>query len=127
MNNTVRLLTAMALSCACTLANADVIQVWNCEINEGKTVADLRATSSAWLAAAKKLPGNEKLEAWHNFPVAANIGDGGFSFVTITPDFKAWGNATEAYPGSDTEKADQTWGEVASCSGSSLWAAEQVK
>ena len=69
MNNTVRLLTAMALSCACTLANADVIQVWNCKMNEGKTVADLQAASSAWLAAAKKQPGNEKLEVWHNFPV----------------------------------------------------------
>ena len=127
MNNTIKLLTAAALSCACTLASADVIQVWICKMNDGKTADDLQAASSAWLATAKKLPGNEKVEAWHNFPVAANVGDGGFSFVTISPDFKAWGEAAEAYSGSDTEKADQAWGEVASCSGSSLWASEQVK
>jgi hypothetical protein len=127
MNNIIRLLTATALSCACTLANADVIQVWNCKMHDGKTAADLQAVSSAWLAAAKQLPGNEKLEVWHNFPVAANVGDGGFSFVTITPDFQAWGKATEAYPGSGAEETDQAWEEVASCSGNSLWASEQVK
>jgi hypothetical protein len=127
MNITVRLLTALALSCTFTLANADVVQVWDCKLQEGKTNANLEAASSVWLAAAKKLPGNDKLEAWHNFPVAANAGDGDFSFVTITPDFKAWGEATEAYPGSSTDKADQAWAEVASCSGSSLWSSEQVK
>jgi hypothetical protein len=127
MNITVRLLTALALSCTFTLANADVVQVWDCKMQEGKTGADLDAASSVWLAAAKKLPGNSKLEAWHNFPIAANTGDGGFSFVTITPDFKAWGKATEAYGGSSAAKADQAWEEVASCSGSSLWASEQVK
>ena len=71
MNNTLRLLTAMALSCTFSLANADVVQVWNCKLQEGKTNDDLQAASSVWLAAAKKLPGNEKLEAWHNFPVSS--------------------------------------------------------
>ncbi len=127
MNNITKLLLATALSCVCTLANAEVIHVFSCKMKEGKTAADLQAVSSAWLAAAKKLPGNEKLEVWHNFPLAANVGDGEFSFVTITPDFQAWGKATEAYFGAGMEETDQAWDEVAYCSGSSLWASEQVK
>lgn len=127
MNVTIRLLTATALSCTFTMAQADVIQAWDCKMRTGKTAADLQAVSSGWLAAAKKLPGNEKLEVIHNFPVAANAGEGGFLFITITPDFKSWGSAAAAYPEPGVEKANQAWDAVASCSGSSLWASEQVK
>jgi hypothetical protein len=127
MNNILRLLAATVLLCVCTSASADVIQVWSCQLQEGKTATDLQAVSSAWLAAARKLPGNEKLEAMQNFPVAAKVADGGFTFVTVTSDFKAWGKAAEAYPGSGAEKADLAWAEVASCNGSSLWASEQIK
>jgi len=59
--------------------------------------------------------------------VVANSPSGTFSFVTITPDIKAWGKATQAYYGSFEEKVDQAWSEVASCSGNSLWYSEQVK
>lgn len=127
MKKMTKLLIAAVLAGSFTLANADVVQVWKCQMNEGKTGAELDAASSAWMAAAKAHPGGEGIEAYHNFPIAAQAGDGAFLFVVIQSDFEAWGKATEAYPGSAVAAADEAWSEVATCSGSSLWASEQVE
>ena len=110
-----------------SLANAAAVQVWECQLNDGKTLEDLQAVSSAWLAATKGMEGGEGIEAFHEYPVAANAGDGRFNFVVITPNFVDWGKLTEAYPGSASEKADEAWSEVASCTGNSLWASEKIE
>jgi hypothetical protein len=110
-----------------SLANAAAVQVWKCELNDGKTFDDLQPLSSAWLAATKSMEGGEGIEAFHEYPVVTDVGEGSFLFVVITPDFNAWGKLTEAYPGSAAQKADQAWREVASCKGNSLWASEEIK
>jgi hypothetical protein len=127
MKITIKLLIAMVLSISFQLAHADVIQIWNCKLQEGKTDADLAAATRTWLAASKKLPGNKKLEVRHNFPVVAGVGDGAFTFVTISPNFEDWGKAAQAYPGSESQKQDEAWAEIASCHGSSLWASEIIE
>lgn len=73
------------------------------------------------------MEGGEGIKAFHEIPVAAYAGDGGFNFVMIVPDFEVWGKLTEAYPGSASAKADEAWGEVATCKGNSLWASEEIK
>ena len=127
MKSITRILLAALFAGSFSLANAATVQVWECQLNDGKTFDDLQAVSSAWLAATKGMEGGEGIEAFHNYPVAAYAGDGGFTFVVIMPDFEAWGKLTEAYPGSASEKADEAWGEVAKCKGSSLWASEKIK
>jgi hypothetical protein len=73
------------------------------------------------------MEGGEGIEAFHEYPVVTDVGEGSFLFVVTTPDFEAWGKLTEAYPGSASQKADEAWGEVASCKGNSLWASEKIK
>ena len=70
-----------------SLANAAAVQIWECELNDGKTSDDLQAVSSAWLAATKSMEGGEGIEAFHEFPVAANVSGDRFNFVVITPGF----------------------------------------
>jgi len=127
MKTITKLFMAVALLCSSTLATADVVQVWRCQLNDSKTTADLDAVSKAWLAAVKGMEGNEGLEAYHNFPIAADAGDGQFLFVTIDSDFSTWGAQVDAYPGSAADEADEAWGEVASCSGSSLWVSQKIE
>ena len=127
MKSITRILLVALFAGSFSLANAGTVQVWECQLNDGKTFDDLQAVSSAWLAATKGMEGGEGLEAYHNFPVAAFAGDGGFNFVVVMPDFEAWGKLTDAYPGSASEKADQAWGEVASCKGNSLWTSEKIE
>jgi hypothetical protein len=83
--------------------------------------------SSAWLAAAKGMKGGDKLKVFHDFPLAATAGEGGFSFVMIAPDTDTWGAFMGGYENSAAAKADTGWNEVATCKGSSLWNSVKVE
>jgi len=127
MKSITRILLFAIFIGSCSLAHAGSVEVWNCKLNDGKTFDDLSAVSAAWLAAAKSMEGTEEIEAYHMYPAVANTGDGSFNFVTILPDHEVWGKITKAYPGSAAQKADEAWGEVATCKGNSLWTSELIK
>ncbi len=104
-----------------------VVQLWNCKINDDKTTADLVAVSEAWLKAAKSMKGGEELEVYLDFPIAAQAGDGDFTFVMVIGDTKLWGVFNDGYPDSPAGEADEAWAEVATCSGSSIWASVPIE
>jgi hypothetical protein len=108
-------------------ANADVIQVWQCTLNDGKSSADIEKASSAWLAAARSMKGGADFKVHHDYPLAANAGQGGFQFVLTAPDAETWGTFWNGYQGSAASKADADWDNVAGCSGSSLWNSTEIK
>ena len=108
-------------------ANAAVIQVWKCKVNQGKSDADVEKASSAWLAAAKSMKGGENLEVYHSYPMAANAGERGFEFVLVAPDAATWGAFWNDYDGSAASKADAGWNDVASCSGADLWNSKAIE
>jgi len=110
-----------------TLASAGAVQVWECTLHDGKTDTELMKASSAWLAAAKSMKGGEEFKVYHDFPLAANAGDGRFNFVLVAPGADNWGVFMAGYQGSAASAADDAWGEVASCSGSGLWESVEVK
>ena len=127
MKSITRILLFAIFIGSCSLANAKSVEVWNCKLNDGKTFDDLSAVSSAWLAATKSMEGTEEIEAYHMYPAVTNAGDGGFNFVVLLPDLGVWGKLAKAYPGSAAQKADEAWGEVATCKGNSLWTSELIK
>jgi len=56
----------------------NIIQIWECQLHDGKTGADAMAVSSTWLDAAKKIEGGEDFNVLLRFPIAANAGDDSF-------------------------------------------------
>ena len=127
MKSTIKLLIAALFAGSLSLANASVVEVWQCQLKDSKTVDDLNAASSAWLTAMKSMEGGAEVEAYHNFSVVAYNGENGFNFISITPDLAVWGKLAEAYPDSAAQKADVAWSEVADCKGNSLWTSEKVE
>lgn len=119
------LLVALLLS-PLTTARADVVQVWECTMQAGKTQADLTKASSAWLAGARGVKGAEKINVYHEFPIAAQSGANGFNFVLTAPDTVAWGALMNTFQGAASAKADADWAQVATCSGSTLWDSAKV-
>ena len=106
----------------------NIIQIWDCQLHDGKSGADAVAVSSTWLNAAKKIEGGEDFNVLLRFPIAANAGDDSFRFVMIVADAKTWGvwidnSALDA----DLLVANDAWNAVASCSGSSMWAGVPVE
>jgi hypothetical protein len=110
-----------------TCANADVLQVWECTLHDGKTAADVLKVSSAWLAAAKGMKGGADLKVYHDFPMVANAGEGTFEFILAAPNVETWGAFMGGYPGSAAARADAEWNATASCSGNTLWESVEVK
>jgi hypothetical protein len=127
MKNMTKTIIGALLLGAFNYANADVVQVWECTLHDGKTGAELEKVSSAWLAAAKGMKGGSELKVYHEMPLAANAGEGGFNFVLTAPDAAIWGTFWNGYGGSAASKADEDWDKVADCSGSSLWNSAEVK
>jgi hypothetical protein len=127
MKSIIKFLIAALFAGSFSLANADVIEVWQCQLNDGKTFNDLTPVSSAWLAAIKSMDGGAEVQAFHNYRVVADAADNDFLFISITPDLAVWGKLAKAYPGSAVQKADEAWAEVADCNGNSLWASEEIK
>ena len=101
------------------------IQVFSCQQDDKASDADLEKVASAWLKAAKGMPGGENVEVYLNFPVAAQMGENDFLFVVIMPSLTEWGLFMEGYPGSAASKVDADFGDLADCPDSSLW--ESVK
>ena len=108
-------------------ARADsFVQLWTCELNEGKTQAELMEVSVAWMKAVNSMEGAEGFEGYLEYPVASVIQDS-FTFVMIADSAKNWGTYEDAYEGSVAEEVDQTWGKVADCSSSSLWKSVKIE
>ena len=121
-------LTASVMFLFTAPAYADsIVQLWSCKLNDGKTGDDLVAASSVWLKAAKTNEGGEDIEAFLEFPIAADTGDDDFTFVLVVADTKTWGVFNQDYPDSPAGEAEEAWGEVATCSASSLWASVKVE
>lgn len=103
-----------------------VVQLWTCEINEGKTRAELLQVSADWMKAAKTMEGAKEFEAYIEFPIASdNVNV--FTFVMIADNARNWGVFQDAYEGSPAAKADEAWGEIADCSSSSLWSSVKIE
>lgn len=122
-----RLIAVLVLSVSCLFAAPafadNVIQIWNCQLHDGKTGVDVMSVSSTWLEEAKKIEGGEDFNVLLRFPMAANAGDDDFRFVLVVPDAKAWGLwVHNSRNDANLAVANDAWYEVASCSGSSMWA-----
>ena len=108
-------------------AQADsVVQLWSCELKEGKTQAELMEVSVAWMNAVMSMDGGKEFEGHLEFPIASdNLGV--FTFVLVADNAKNWGAFEDAYQGSAAAEADEAWGNVADCSTSTLWNSVKIE
>lgn len=116
------LIAGLALFALSGAVQADVtLQVWECELHDDATRAELVELSEAWTAAARSIEGAEETEVYLNYPIAGDVDAREFLFVMVMPSATAWGMFEDGYPGSEAAIVDEKWGEVASCDESSLW------
>jgi len=124
---TILVLSAMHLFAAPAFAD-NLIQIWDCQLNDGKTGDEVVAVSSTWLAAAKKIEGGEDFTVLLRFPIAANAGDDDFRFVLVVADARTWGSWIDnSVLDADLPAANDAWNAVASCSGSSMWSGVPIR
>lgn len=107
-------------------ASADVAQVWQCQLADGKTNDDVLALSETWLAAAKEVDANARVRIY--YPIAGDSVEGSFVWVFYVSDFTSWGKFEDAYPDSAVAAIDVGWNEVSPCENvSDLYATVDVE
>ena len=107
--------------------SGSISYTYKCEQQDEASDQDVLAAASAWLKAAKKLKGGDKLEASVHFPVVATMGDTDFLFVVKAPSLAEWGVFMDSYQGPALAKEDKKFAELAACPDSSLFESVQVK
>ena len=122
------LIAILLMGITTTVQASNVLQIWRCTANEDATTEQIQAASVAWLKAARSMEGGEQIDAWVDVPIAgSSAGENSFDFVQSAPSFAAWGTWNDAYDGSPAQEADEKWGKLASCSGSSLWLSTKIE
>ncbi len=118
---------SLLLILAAPVYSDPAIQVYACQQSDEASDEQLEKVASAWLKAAKGMPGGENLEVFINFPVAAYMGENDFMFIVKAPSLQEWGEFMDAYPGSAASKVDEEFGDLADCPDSSLWESITIK
>lgn len=106
-------------------AHADgVAESWQCELKDGKTIADVQAINSKWLKWV-----NERVDGVVRSSVGtAIVGDSEiFLFVDSYPDLATWAAVKDALDSEEGNEIGSLFEETSTCSGNRLWKMEETK
>lgn len=106
-------------------AHADgVAESWQCELKDGKTIADVQAVNSKWL---------KWVNARADGAVRSSIGTAIvgnaeiFMFVDSYPDLATWAAVKDALDSEEGNEISSMFEETSECSGNRLWKMEATK
>ena len=127
-SNLLQLITMSLALSFCATANADtsINEVFTCQLNEGKTMDDVRAANSKWVKFMNANVDGGKIGSSIVTTVVGDASTGHFLYVDTFPDLATWSTAKKATEGNDEGEAiDAELGEVADCSDNRLYSAEE--
>ena len=119
MKRTMAWLTGSLLALAVPAFASMATQIWHCEMHDDATEEQFLEHTAEWVAAARKLPGGEKMKLSVQFPVAAQpVGDTDVLIIMTLPTFADWGKFWDAYPDSDAAQLEER---SMDCPSSAVW------
>lgn len=96
----------------------DYREVWECKSKEGKTLEDVQAVNSKWLAWMRKNVDKEIDSA----VLTAVVGDmTSFIFVDTYPSLEVWSKGKSAQDAADMSDLDAEFEATAECGETRLW------
>lgn len=98
-----------------------VVNVWNCTLMDGKTIADVQVANGKWV---KYINANVEGGDINSFVLTPIVGKrGGFMYVDTYPSLASW-TAGEALEGDEMTAINAALDEVAECSDNTLHKSE---
>ena len=103
---------------------AAIIESWQCELKEGKTIEDVQAINSKWLAWV-----NERADGVVRSSVGtAVVGNTEiFMFIDSYPNLSTWAKVKEALDSEEGDELDNMFAETSDCSSNRLWKVQATK
>lgn len=121
MKKVITIMLASLLLSVSGFALADpVTEVWTCTLNEGNTAEEVQAIGKKWVAAVRKITGNDEITSSY---VTSVVGDtGNFLWVDTYPSLEVWAAAQTAIADSEEyAPVGEALNEAETCSGNRLY------
>ncbi len=116
ITRTVILLAALGVS---GLAAADTyVEVWTCTLEDDKTVEDVQAANSKWLAYVHE---NISADITSSVSVAVVGNIEGFAFVDGYPDLATWAATKTRLDSDEADEIDELFEGISDCTENSLY------
>lgn len=106
------------------VADTTVRVVWNCNVNDGKSLDDVRTANSAWVRFMHDNV-DAAISSTILTPVFGNLETGRFVFADDFPSIAVWNEAREASMTDEGQAVDAAILEAATCESNSLYATEK--
>jgi hypothetical protein len=105
----------------CGFANADthVEEVWDCTLEEGKTMEQVNAINVKWVKFINKKVKGGGIDSRSVTPLVGDFSS--FFFVDSFPNLQSWADAKAAMESKEGQKLDAAFDEVSECSSNSLY------
>jgi hypothetical protein len=100
------------------------VESWQCELKDGKSVADVQAINSKWLAWV-----NERADGVVRSAVGtAVVGNSEiFMFIDTYPSLATWAKVKELLDSEEGNELTAMFAETSECSGNRLWRMQPTK
>ena len=122
----VKILALLAVlgCCGSALADSWVRVVYVCNLNDGKTMEDVRAANTAWV---KYMQANvdDSISSTILTPMVGNLEAGRFIYADDFPSVEAWNAMLQASETDEGQAIDAALNAAAPCSQSSMHLAEE--
>ena len=106
-----------------TYADTRIEQVWSCTLNEGKSIADIKALNSKWVIYANKAVKGGDIQS---YVVTAVVGEmDGFIFVDSFPSMESWTAKEAAMAIGEGKELVAAFNKIGKCQSNSLYSVEE--
>lgn len=117
---------AIIALCLSSVASADSIaETWTCEVAEGKTIEDVQAINSKWLAWVNAHVEGGGISSSVGTAIVGNSET--FIFVDTYPDLATWAATKTLLDSDEGDELDDLFEDVSECSENRLWSIEDTK
>lgn len=107
-------------------ASADSItEAWTCELEDEKTIEDVQAANSKWLAFVNSKIKGGGIESAVGTAVVGNAEI--FLFIDTYPDLATWAATKDLLDSDEGEELGDLFDDIADCSENRLWKMESTK
>lgn len=116
--------SCLVLGFAVTAQADGVSESWMCEVKEGKTIEDVQAINSKWLAWV-----NARADGVVRSAIGtAIVGNTEiFMFVDSYPDLKTWAAVKSLLDSDEGDELEGMFNETSECSSNRLWRMQETK
>lgn len=121
------LITAVfLLTPAVSMADSDntaIVEMWQCELKEGKKMEQVEANNTKWLAHTRAVTGSDEVNSYSLTSVVGDLTK--FIFVDAYPTMAAWSAAKSAEDSEEGSAIEATFNELMECTKNRLYKSKQ--